>query len=168
MRQVKSKSETGDATAGLVDQLNLGEFAGVLDNAPPGTDELVALSKVWSRGLVPIGVARARSLLSFRLSHAPITELSSCLFLVLKVSVESVLLGVRRTSSVHLVRGNLCSVLDRMFCLIVNHHPPRLSAHAGGGACGLFLVKKRQQCRKNTSPEQRCFSFNAACGCGRC
>ncbi|CAM9691052.1 unnamed protein product [Scytosiphon promiscuus] len=46
MRKVKSKSETGDATAGLVDQLNLGEFAGVLDNAPPGTDELVALSKV--------------------------------------------------------------------------------------------------------------------------
>ncbi|CAM9358085.1 unnamed protein product, partial [Hapterophycus canaliculatus] len=46
MRKMKSKSETGDATAGLVDQLNLGEFAGVLDNAPPGTDELVALSKV--------------------------------------------------------------------------------------------------------------------------
>lgn len=46
MRKMKKKAETGDTTAGLVDQLNLEEFAGVLDNAPPGTDELVALSKV--------------------------------------------------------------------------------------------------------------------------
>ncbi|CAN0206159.1 unnamed protein product [Ectocarpus sp. 6 AP-2014] len=46
MRKVKTKSEKGDTTAGLVDQLNLEEFASVLDNAPPGTDELVALSKV--------------------------------------------------------------------------------------------------------------------------
>lgn len=46
MRKMKKKAETGDTTAGLVDQLNLEEFASVLDNAPPGTDELVALSKV--------------------------------------------------------------------------------------------------------------------------
>lgn len=46
MRKVKSKSDNGDTTAGLVNQLNLEEFASVLDNAPPGTDELVALSKV--------------------------------------------------------------------------------------------------------------------------
>lgn len=48
MRKVKTKSAKGDTTAGLVDQLNLEEFASVLDNAPPGTDELVALSKVWN------------------------------------------------------------------------------------------------------------------------
>lgn len=61
MRKAKAKADAGDATAGLVNQLNLEEFAGVLDNAPPGTDELVALSKVrttrlhecvglWQRG----------------------------------------------------------------------------------------------------------------------
>lgn len=48
MRKTKAKAEGGDATASLVNQLNLEEFAGVLDNAPPGTDELVALSKVWA------------------------------------------------------------------------------------------------------------------------
>lgn len=46
MSKMKNKAEAGDTTAGLVDQLNLEEFASVLDNAPPGTDELVALSKV--------------------------------------------------------------------------------------------------------------------------
>eukprot|EP00752_Nemacystus_decipiens_P006686 g6013.t1 len=46
MSKMKKKAEAGDTTAGLVDQLNLEEFASVLDNAPPGTDELVALSKV--------------------------------------------------------------------------------------------------------------------------
>lgn len=46
LSKAKVKSDSGDAAAGLVDQLNLEEFADVLDNAPPGTDELVALSKV--------------------------------------------------------------------------------------------------------------------------
>eukprot|EP00904_Undaria_pinnatifida_P003458 jgi/Undpi1/13112/HiC_scaffold_8.g02774.m1 len=46
LRKTKAKAEGGDATASLVNQLNLEEFASVLDNAPPGTDELVALSKV--------------------------------------------------------------------------------------------------------------------------
>lgn len=45
LSKAKVKSDSGDAAAGLVDQLNLEEFADVLDNAPPGTDELVALSK---------------------------------------------------------------------------------------------------------------------------
>lgn len=46
LRKARAKADTGDAAAGLVSQLNLEEFADVLDNAPPGTDELVALSKV--------------------------------------------------------------------------------------------------------------------------
>lgn len=50
MSKMKKKAETGDTTAGLVDQLNLEEFASVLDNAPPGTDELVALSKASETG----------------------------------------------------------------------------------------------------------------------
>lgn len=52
LQKTRAKAEAGDTTAGLVNQLNLEEFASVLDNAPPGTDELVALSKAswWTRG----------------------------------------------------------------------------------------------------------------------
>lgn len=46
MQKARAKADGGDAAAGMIGQLKLEEFAGVLDNAPPGTDELVALSKV--------------------------------------------------------------------------------------------------------------------------
>ncbi|CAM9203581.1 unnamed protein product [Chrysoparadoxa australica] len=42
----RAESESGGPTKQMMDQLNLGDFASVLDSAPPGTDELVALSKV--------------------------------------------------------------------------------------------------------------------------
>lgn len=54
LKKTKGKADAGDATAGIVGQLNLEEFASVLDNAPPGTDELVALSKVRRRILCAI------------------------------------------------------------------------------------------------------------------
>jgi hypothetical protein len=44
-REAAAKEEK---SGGLLDKLNLEDFASVLDNAPPGTDELVALSKVIS------------------------------------------------------------------------------------------------------------------------
>lgn len=50
IRKTKTKAEKGDTASGIIGQLNLGEFADVLDNAPPGTDELVALSKVPAWG----------------------------------------------------------------------------------------------------------------------
>ncbi|KAG5185535.1 anion-transporting ATPase-like domain-containing protein [Tribonema minus] len=47
LKRSKAQAEDkGGSSGGLLDKLNLEDFAGVLDNAPPGTDELVALSKV--------------------------------------------------------------------------------------------------------------------------
>lgn len=46
VQKTKAKADKGDTTSSMIGQLNLEEFADVLDNAPPGTDELVALSKV--------------------------------------------------------------------------------------------------------------------------
>jgi arsenite-transporting ATPase len=47
LHKAQQKGE-GGATGEILSQLNLQDFADVLDNAPPGTDELVALSKVLS------------------------------------------------------------------------------------------------------------------------
>jgi hypothetical protein len=45
-QQQEDSSDGSSSTSSLLGKLNLEDFADVLDNAPPGTDELVALSKV--------------------------------------------------------------------------------------------------------------------------
>jgi arsenite/tail-anchored protein-transporting ATPase len=46
LRGLGGKKKKGGGGGGLMAQLELGEFADVLESAPPGTDELVALARV--------------------------------------------------------------------------------------------------------------------------